>query len=559
MRGGGTDDLLRARLELSEYAHSHSMEEVLRRTLDEAERLTGGTIGFFHFLDEDQVTLSLQTWSSNTLASMCSAEGAGMHYPLDRAGVWVDCVRERQPVIHNDYKSLAHRRGLPPGHAEVLRELLVPVTRGDRIVAILGTGNKPTDYDGRDVEVVSLLANLAWDIVLHKRAEEALRQRERDLAKAQEVAHVGSWHLDLRHNQLTWSDEVYRIFGLEPGAFGATFEAFLARVHPEDRGGVQRAYESAVRDGTRYELVHRVVRPDGEIRVVRERSEELREAGEVVRSVGTVLDITDLALAQENLRRLNADLERRVRERTAALEASRAELERLNEMKNQLLGMAAHDLRNPLAVIQGFSALLEEQCLGPLSTQQVDVLARIRASSRYMLDLVNDLLDVSAIEAGRVELRRAPEDLLAVVRDAVTAGQLLARPKEISLTLVAQQELPPIAFDRTRIEQVLSNLLGNAIKHSPRGARVEVDIRRGEDEALICVRDQGRGVQPGAGLFQAFGEGKSGTAGEKSTGLGLAIARRMVKAHGGRIWLESASGAGACFWVALPLDQGPAT
>lgn len=167
--------VLAARLRLIEFAAAHTLDELLRQTLDEAELLTGSQIGFFHFLEADQQTLSLQAWSTNTLTSMCTAEGQGLHYPVDDAGVWGDCIALRQPVIHNDYASLPHRKGLPPGHAPVIRELVVPVLRGQQIVAILGVGNKPTDYLPEDVEVIMLLANMAWDIVLQQRAETSLR------------------------------------------------------------------------------------------------------------------------------------------------------------------------------------------------------------------------------------------------------------------------------------------------------------------------------------------------------------------------------------------------
>lgn len=170
------DDVLKARLRLSQFADQHVLDELLLATLDEAEGLTGSRIGFFHFLEADQKTLRLQVWSTNTVDHMCQAEGKGRHYDVEQGGVWVDCVRVRQPVVHNDYLGLTGRRGLPPAHAPILRELVVPVLRGDLIVAILGVGNKPSEYDARDVEAVSQLANLAWEVVLRSQAELALLQ-----------------------------------------------------------------------------------------------------------------------------------------------------------------------------------------------------------------------------------------------------------------------------------------------------------------------------------------------------------------------------------------------
>ena len=167
-----TERVITARLRLLEFAATHSMDALLEATLDEAEALTDSLIGFYHFLDADQKTLSLQNWSTRTKAEFCRAEGKGHSYDLSAAGVWVDCIHERRPVIHNDYASLSHRGGMPPYHARLERELVVPVFRGDAVVAILGVGNKPRDYTSEDVEAVSLLADLAWEIVERKRMEE---------------------------------------------------------------------------------------------------------------------------------------------------------------------------------------------------------------------------------------------------------------------------------------------------------------------------------------------------------------------------------------------------
>ncbi len=192
------------RLRLLKFAESHSLEEFTQATLDESEALTGSTIGFYHLVETDQRTLSLQSWSTNTLQHMCTAEGKGQHYEIAEAGVWVDCVHQRRPVIHNNYDALPHRKGMPPGHAPVMRELVVPISRANKIVAIIGVGNKPSDYDERDVEMVSLLGDLSWDIAERKRAEEALRWAHNELEQR-----VVERTADLRHTveQLLWEIE----------------------------------------------------------------------------------------------------------------------------------------------------------------------------------------------------------------------------------------------------------------------------------------------------------------------------------------------------------------
>jgi PAS domain S-box-containing protein len=160
------EKIIRLRLRLWEYISTHTVEALMQKALDEIEELTGSLIGFYHFVEEDQNTLSLQAWSTRTLEVFCVAQGKGMHYPISEAGVWVDCVEQRKPVIHNEYASLPHRKGMPEGHAEVVRELVVPTMRRDRVVSILGVGNKPVEYTEEDVELVSYIADLVWSIVL---------------------------------------------------------------------------------------------------------------------------------------------------------------------------------------------------------------------------------------------------------------------------------------------------------------------------------------------------------------------------------------------------------
>lgn len=172
------ENLMKENLALGEFALNHSIHDLLIYMIDKAEQFTGSQIGFFHFLAADETQISLQAWSTNTLKNFCSAEGNALHYPVDKAGVWVDCVRERRPLIHNDYANLPHQRGMPEGHATVVRELTIPIIRGDKVVAILGIGNKAEDYDESDVELVSQFANFSWEYIVSKRFEEALHQSE---------------------------------------------------------------------------------------------------------------------------------------------------------------------------------------------------------------------------------------------------------------------------------------------------------------------------------------------------------------------------------------------
>jgi two-component system cell cycle sensor histidine kinase/response regulator CckA len=177
------EELAAVRLRLQELAAGHTLEELLRTTVDEAEDLSGSSVGFYHFVDPDQQTLSLQAWSTRTVEKFCRTEAKGRHDNVEQAGVWVDCIRERRPIVHNDYASLPNKKGLPEGQAALLRELVVPILRNNKIVAVLGVGNKATDYVQEDISAVSYLADVAWEIAQRKRAEEALREREEVLDK----------------------------------------------------------------------------------------------------------------------------------------------------------------------------------------------------------------------------------------------------------------------------------------------------------------------------------------------------------------------------------------
>jgi diguanylate cyclase (GGDEF)-like protein len=171
-----TESVTRLRLRLWEFAALLPVEQLMQKALDEIGVLTGSPIAFYHAVDPDEETLTLQAWSTRTRDEFCKAEGEGRHYPISQAGVWVDCVREKRPVIHNDYASLPHRKSLPEGHTPVVRELAVPTLREGRVVSILGVGNKTTDYDQRDVDAVEYFADLLWTVVDKKRAEERIQQ-----------------------------------------------------------------------------------------------------------------------------------------------------------------------------------------------------------------------------------------------------------------------------------------------------------------------------------------------------------------------------------------------
>jgi signal transduction histidine kinase len=238
-----------------------------------------------------------------------------------------------------------------------------------------------------------------------------------------------------------------------------------------------------------------------------------------------------------------------------------AALQRINEEKNEILGMAAHDLRNPLSAIQGYGELLRDTEAVLSTTERSEIIERIGLLSTSMLRLVSDLLDISAIEAGKLNLNLQETDLVHLVQANVAVNSLLARRKRVALVFHNHGPASVARVDWTKMEQVLDNLISNAIKFSPAGAQVTVRLYQDDGAAVIAVCDEGPGIpaEERDKLFRPFYRaGTQGTCGEPSTGLGLAIVRRIVEAHGGRVWVESEINKGSTFYVSVPSVAGEA-
>ncbi len=238
-----------------------------------------------------------------------------------------------------------------------------------------------------------------------------------------------------------------------------------------------------------------------------------------------------------------------------SLKQAAMKLEELNELKNEFLGMAAHDLRNPIGTNLFLAELLYKEVATVLTEGQLRYLSDIQSSSKFMLQLIDDLLDVSSIEAGLLHLKRRPSDLRKLLKRNVSFNSKLASMKHIHVDLQIEGELPKLSLDEGKIEQVLNNLISNAVKFSQPGTTVEVRAAAEDEGVLISVRDQGPGISEAehAKLFQPFGlTSVRATAGERSTGLGLAISWKIVEGHGGHIRVESQIGVGSVFLFTLP-------
>ncbi|MDQ4080288.1 MAG: PAS domain S-box protein [Gemmatimonadota bacterium] len=577
---------------------------------------------------------------------------------------------------------------------------------------------RTTMYKGQPARVATL-----HDITERKCTEQELRRRETQLAEAQRIAHLGSWEWDIANNTERWSDELFRLYGVEPRPTGITPEMFLDRVHPDDVARVREEFEGALRRGDAPRSEHRVVRPDGTVRIVRDEAQIIADAsGKPVRMVGIVQDITEQKQAEERERQLIRERAARAaaereRQRSAFLAESsrvlassfdyrtalaalarlavptladmcvvdlvgderklervgfahvdpakepdlrdavrfaRGELERMyhlhrglveadSEMipeiddamlrawaggdeqwqclrtlrprsmitvplrvsrkiigvlslcsaesgrhfgpddlalaeelarragsaienaqlyhaaqqatraRDEILAVVAHDLRNPLGTITMAVQLLSDVPPGARTSTGSRPVEIIRRSAARMDRLIQDLLEIRRIEAGQLAIEARPVSVPTVVEEAAEMLKPLADAQSIALHVELPDTMPRIMADPARIQQVLSNLVGNALKFTPVGGRIRISASRIEREVCLKVQDTGPGIPADQlpHIFGRFWQAKRGD--RRGLGLGLAIAKGLVEAHGGRIWAESPPGEGSSFFFTVPV------
>jgi signal transduction histidine kinase len=264
-------------------------------------------------------------------------------------------------------------------------------------------------------------------------------------------------------------------------------------------------------------------------------------------------DGDDLAFGQHELVALNDELGNLTRE----LARKNAELARLDEIKNRFLGMAAHDLRKPVGAMLTYSEFLIDEATAKLNEEQQRFLGIIHASCDFMSRLIDDFLDIAVIESGKLTIQYATVAPAAIIAGSLAVAEVHARRKGVTCQVDAPPQ-PHIQADAPKMEQVLNNLVLNAIEHSKPGDTILISTSIANDAWTVVVKDRGTGISPSdlARLFSPFESGSvPKTAGERSTGLGLAIAKKIVEGHGGTISVESTPGAGTTFTVRIPVAR----
>jgi signal transduction histidine kinase len=287
-------------------------------------------------------------------------------------------------------------------------------------------------------------------------------------------------------------------------------------------------------------------------------------SGQIGGLIHVVQEVTETGLLEQQLSQQRNELQllqRALRQRNVELAAANTELKRLDDLKSQFVSVAAHELRNPLTAILGYVEMFLDEDLGPLLDKQRETIGIVYGASRRLLAITNDLLDVTRIETGRIELVLRPTDLGALVGRVVAEYDTQRTEKGQQLDLELDSGLPLALCDETRASQIVGNLVSNAIKYTGRGGRIAVRLERAEEEGflLVSVSDTGMGLsaedqtQLFSRFFRTEGARRSGTGG---TGLGLYVARSLAEMHGGSIWLESEVGRGSTFYVTFVVADG---
>jgi len=564
---------LEALLRLNQMTQA-SLQEITAFALEEGVRLTKSKIGYLAFMNEDETVLTMHSWSK-TAMDQCAIIDKLIVYPIETTGLWGEAVRQRQPVITNDYAAPNPlKKGHPEGHVQVTRHMNVPIFDDQRIVAVAGVGNKEEPYDESDIRQLTLLMQGMWRLIQRREAVEELRkardalevrvqERTAELAEANAVlvreaaerkqaqsalayerflfATLTSrspdfiYFKDAQSRFVRMSKALAEYLGLsDPAqAVGETdfdfFDAQRARQYLADEQEIMRTGRPII------DKEEEQPWPDGRVTWVSTSKVPLRsETGEVIGTFGISRDITDRKRAE--------------REMQAAKEAAEA----ANRAKSLFLANMSHEIRTPMNAILGMTELVLDTQLTP---QQREYLAAVHESGESLLAILNDVLDFSKIEAGKLVLEQSAFDLAETVGDTMKSLALRAHGKGLELAYHVHPGVPDaVVGDRTRLRQIIVNLVGNAIKFTDRG-EVLLDVDRqsqSEHEVVLrfAVTDTGIGIPEDkrAVIFGAFEQVDSSTTRRfGGTGLGLAIASRLTELMGGCIGVESEVGRGSTF------------
>ena len=537
------EDALQERMRLAEFSSdvgaTLAKGGVLRETLQKCvkktvEHLDAAFSRIWTFNDEEEV-LELQA----SAGIYTHIDGDHSRIPLGHLKIGI-IAKDQKPHLTNKVvgdpavndQEWAKREGMQSfaGYPLIVEE---------RLVGVLGMFSRKT-MTGATIKALASVADEIAVWIESERTHEALTDSEAKLREAQQLTHMGHWDLDLVSNKLNWSDEIYRIFEMDKEKFGASYEAFIEAIHPDDRELVNKAYTQSLESREPYDIDHRLLMVDETVKYVNEKCRtEYDGNGKPLRSIGTVQDITE------------------VKEAEMKLERAKEEAEAASRAKTDFLSRMSHELRTPLNSILGFAQIMQSE-EGKLDDKQGLCVEEIVSAGWHLTDLVNEVLDISKVESGNLSLNLEPVDICPIMEECISLIAPLADEKNIEVRCnlkVCNKET--VLGDNTRLKEVFLNLLSNAVKYNVDSGMVTISCDKLDGERLlISVADSGKGIseEDRKLLFIPFSRIKGDDSAIQGTGIGLAISKHLVELMGGSIGVESSPGKGSTFWVKLKID-----
>jgi len=566
-------------LELPQRSDEMDEHDFMRYALQKIEEFTDSSIAFMHFVNDDGEGIELVAWSSATLEKYCTA-AFDNHYPLSQAGIWADAVRQKQPVVINDYAVAENKRGLPEGHSRLDRLVSLPVLEDGRVRMVTGVGNKAVPYNDTDLESIQLISNETWRIVSQRRAEQALRIATQVVNASQVIcfrwrASAGWPVIFVSDNVVQWGYSVESLLAGQP--------PFSEIVHPDDLARVVDEVVRYTADGvSAYTQEYRLLTADRRVLWVTDRTNVLRNADGLVEFYdGVLTDITGRKRQEEALASNLA--EQRVLNKR--LEEAHNQLLQSEKMASigQLAAGIAHELNNPIGFVHSN--------LGTLEGYLRDVMEIIDAYDKTCGELgegashfaaiarLKEDRDFGFIREDIVQLMTESRDGLSRVRKIVQDLKSFSHVSEqdwqwadlhqgldSTLNIVWNElkykcqvvkeygDLPKVYCLVSQLNQVFMNLLVNAGHAIEKQGTITLRTsRRGDNEVCIDVIDTGKGIAPEhlSRVFEPFFTTKPVG---KGTGLGLSLSYGIVERHHGRIEVDSLVGVGTTFRVILPIE-----